>query len=112
MFAQMLASAAVGATGVGSIVIVYVDGVPGQPATVGVTVMVLVTADAPAFVPVNEGTFPVPFAARPIEGSEFVQLKVPPTGLLVNAEAEIVAPLQTVMFDGTVTVGIGSTVIV
>jgi hypothetical protein len=98
--------------GVGLTVMVYVFGVPGQPATVGVTVIVAVIAVVPAFVAVNAGVFPDPDAAKPIAVFEFVHAKVPPPGVLVNADAGTAPPLQTVMFAGTVTVGVGLTVIV
>ena len=45
-------------------------------------------------------------------GSEFVQVNVPPMGVLVYADAATFPPLQTVMFAGTVTVGLGLIVIV
>ena len=45
---------------------VYVDSVPVQPFAVGVTVIVAVIGAVVAFVAVNDGTFPVPFAAKPI----------------------------------------------
>ena len=85
---------------------------PGQPLAVGVTVTVDVTGSAVLFVPVNEGVFPVPLAASPILASEFVQAKVVPNVVLVKAEAAPVAALQTVMFAGTTTTGVGFTVIV
>ena len=91
---------------------VYVLGVPGHPATVGVTVIVAVIAAVVRFVPVNAGTFPVPLAARPIAVLELVHANVPPEGVLTNAAAGIAVPLHTVMFAGTVTVGVGLTVIV
>ena len=97
--------------GPGFTVIVYVFGVPGQPLALGVTVMVAVTGSAELFVAENEGVFPVPLAARPIEGVEFVHVKVVPGVVLVNAEAATVIALQTVMFAGTTTTGVGLTVI-
>jgi hypothetical protein len=99
-------------SGVGLTVIVYVDGVPGQLATVGVTVIVAVTELVPIFTAVKDGCEPVPLAARPMVELEFTQLNVPPAGLLVNADKGTVAPLHTVMLAGTVTVGTGLTVIV
>ena len=97
--------------GPGFTVIVYVFGVPGQPLALGVTVIVAVTGSAELFVAENEGVFPVPLATRPIEGVEFVQVKVVPGVVLVNAEAATVVALQTVMFVGTITTGIGLIVI-
>ena len=87
-------------------------GVPGHPATVGVTVIVPVMAALVKLVAVNTGTFPVPLAARPIAVLELVHANVPPAGVLTNADAETLPPLHTVMFAGTVTVGVGFTVMV
>jgi hypothetical protein len=86
--------------------------VPGQPATVGVTVIVAVTGAAVVLVAVNAGVLPVPLAARPIVEFELVQVNVPPAGMLVYAEAGTLPPSQIVMFAGTVTVGVGLTVMV
>ena len=74
--------------------------------------IVAVTGNEVLFVPVNEGVFPVPLEASPIDASEFVQEKVAPGVVLVKLEAAIVAPLQTVIFAGTVTLGPGFTVMV
>ena len=85
---------------------------PGQPLAVGVTVTVAVTGFAVIFVPVNEGVLPVPLDASPIVVLEFVHAKVVPGVVLVNAEAATETPLQTVMFAGTTTTGVGFIVIV
>ena len=85
---------------------------PGQPLAVGVTVTVDVTGLAVLFVPVNDGVLPVPLAASPIEGVEFVHANVVPGVVLVYAEAATVAPLHTVIFAGTTTTGAGFIVIV
>ena len=53
---------------------VNVVGVPGQPFAMGVTVMVAVTALAPAFIAVKAAILPEPLAAKPILGVLFVQL--------------------------------------
>ena len=79
---------------------------------VGVTVIVAVTGSAVLFVPVKDGVFPVPLAASPILPSEFVHANVVPGVVLVNAEAATVTELQTVIFDGTTTIGVGLIVIV
>ena len=63
-----------GVGGVGFTVMVNVMGVPGQPADVGVTVMVLVTGVLPAFVAVKAPMFPLPEAAKPMEVLLLVQL--------------------------------------
>ena len=79
---------------------------------VGVTVTIDVTGLAVLFVPVNDGVLPVPLAARPIEGVEFVHAKVVPEVVLVKIPAATVDPLQTATFTGTTTTGVGLTVIV
>ena len=99
-------------TGVGSTVIVYERGMPGQPLAVGVTVSVAITEIAVLLVAVNAGVFPVPLAASPIEAYELVQSNVVPGVVLVKFEATIVAPLQTIISEGTTTAGVGLTVIV
>jgi len=45
---------------------------------VGVTVIVAVTAELLVFVAVNDGMFPVPLAAKPIEVVLLIQLKTVP----------------------------------
>lgn len=74
--------------------------------------MVAVTGVLPVLVAVNDGTLPVPLAGRPIEGSELVQSKVPPAGVLVKLAAATVPPLQMLVLAGTVVVGAGFTVTV
>lgn len=112
VFAQTLVPGAVGEAGVGLTVMVYIFGVPAHPFTVGVTVMIAVTAVAPVLLAVNAGVFPVPLAASPIEGSELVHANVPPEGILTKADAVIMSPLQTTMLTGTVVTGVGSTMMV
>ena len=63
-------------------------------------------------VAVKEGTSPIPLAPSPIEVLLFVQAKVVPGVGLVKAVAGMVAPLQTAKLEGTVTVGVGFTVMV
>jgi hypothetical protein len=65
-----------------------------------------------ALVAVKAGVFPVPLAARPIAVLELVQANVPPAGVLVKAEAATEVPAHAVMLAGTVTVGVGLTVMV
>jgi hypothetical protein len=67
---------------------------------------VAIIAAVPAFVAVKDGIFAEPLAAKPIAVLEFVQLKVPPAGVLAKLVAVTVALLITVMFAGTVTVGV------
>lgn len=98
--------------GVGSTVMVYEEGVPVHPFAVGVTVMVpLMEAPVP-LVPVNEGWFPVPLAPSPMAVLLLVHAKVPPAGVLVKFAAGTLTPLHTVLLAGTVTVGVGLTVMV
>ena len=63
-------------------------------------------------VAVKEGTFPVPDAPKPIAVFEFAHPKVVPGVELVKLLAGIVAPPQTVIFEGAVVDGDGLTVIV
>ena len=55
-------------------VIVKVCAGPVQPFAVGVTVILATSALLEVFVATNDGKFPVPVAARPIAGFEFVQV--------------------------------------
>ena len=91
---------------------VYVDGVPAQPPTVGVTVMVPLIGVEPELVAVKEGTFPLPLAPRPMAVLEFVHVNDPPAGELLNEVAPTTVPLHTLELEGTVTVGVGLTVMV
>lgn len=59
---------------VGFTVIVKLFGVPTQPFTVGVTVIVAVTAAVVALIAVKLAILPEPEAARPMPGVLFVQL--------------------------------------
>ena len=59
---------------------VYDDGIPTHPFTVGVTEIVAEMGDEPEFVAAKPGIFPVPFAPNPIAVFEFVQVNDPPEG--------------------------------
>ncbi len=85
---------------------------PAQPPAVGVTVMVAVIGAPVEFVPLKAAMFPEPLAARPMAVLELVQLKVVPATPLLNAVPAILSPLQMVMLAGTVTLGVGFTVMV
>ena len=85
---------------------------PRHPLTVGVTVMVAVIGEDVRLVAVNPGIFPVPLAPNPIEVLEFVQEKLPPVGTLTKFVVANKSLLQTTILLGTVTVGVGFTVIV
>jgi len=93
-------------------VILNAEGVPGQPLTVGVTVMTALIAADPLFVAVKGAIFPVPLPGKPIEGLEFVHANVPPGGVLVKFRAGTTAAGHTVISAGTETVGIEYTVMV
>jgi hypothetical protein len=92
-------------TGVGFTVIVNVVVVPVQPLYTGVIVIVAVTGLTPGFSAVNEAIFPVPLAARPIDGVSLVQLYCVATPLKLTAVVD--APLHKVWFDTTFTTGTG-----
>jgi hypothetical protein len=104
--------AAVGAVDNAFTVIVNVDAVPGQPFAVGVTVIVAVTADEVVFTAVKEAIFPLPLAARPIDGVLFVQLNVVPATGLPNVIAVVAVPAQSVWLATAFTVAVGFTVMV
>ena len=70
----------------------------------GVTVITEVIAVVPELVPIKVGVLLVPFAAKPISGFEFVQVKVAPAGVLVNDKPAIELELHATILDGTVTV--------
>ena len=98
--------------GVGFTVIVKIDAVPAQPLTVGVTVIVAVMGAVLVLVAVKLGMLPVSLAANPIVGLVFVQEKLPPVGVLTKIGGFTTTLLHTVMFAGTVTKGVGFTVMV
>ena len=86
-------------------------GVPIQAPFVGYTVIVDVMGDEPEFVAANAGRLPVPEdAVSPIAGFEFVHANVVPDKLLEKAVTGIGLPIHAVIFAGTVTVGVGYTV--
>ena len=91
---------------------VNVFGVPTQPLAVGVIVIVEVTGAVLVFVAVNVAISPLPFAARPILASEFVQANVVPATGPVKLIAVVVTPLHNVWSNILSTVGVGFTVIV
>ena len=78
----------------GFTVMVNVIVAPVHPLADGVTVIVATTGVVPAFVAVNEGIFPDPVAARPMDASLLVQVKVVPVTGLVKLIAVVAAPLQ------------------
>ena len=77
-----------------------------------VTVIVAEIGAVPILVAVNDAILPEPLAARPIAVLELVHVKVPPEGVLVKLVAATVPLLQTEILAGTVTEGVGLTVMV
>ena len=73
---------------------VNTSGVPVQPFAVGVTVMVAVMIVLPELVAVNEGIFPVPLAASPMDVVLLLHAKVVPETGPLKVIADVVAPLQ------------------
>lgn len=63
-------------------------------------------------VPLKPGMLPVPLAPNPIDVFELLHAKVVPVTELVKFVVAIAPPLQTVMLEGTITSGVGFTVIV
>jgi hypothetical protein len=80
--------------------------------TVGVTVIVADIGVFPVFVAVNDEMFPEPLPPKPIAVLEFVHVNVPPAGVLIKFVDETVPLLQTVIFAGIATIGVGFTVMV
>ena len=78
----------------------------------GVTVIVAVMGAVVLLVAVNAGMSPVLLAPKPIVTSEFVHKKIPPEGVLTKFVASTAPLLQTTIFAGTVTVGVGFMVMV
>lgn len=98
--------------GPGLILIVNETGIPTHPFAAGVTVILAVTGRAVLLIAIKEGMLPVPLAARPMEGSEFVQVNVVPGVVLVKSATVTVVALQVVIVAGITTIGVGFTVIV
>jgi len=72
--------------------------------------MVALIAAAVVLTALKPIIFPVPEAAKPIAVLLLVQVKVPAAGVLANAVVAMAPPLQTMILDGTLTVGVGFTV--
>jgi len=79
---------------------------------VGVTVIVAIIGVVPALVAVNPAIFPVPFAANPIAVLVLAHAIVAPAGVLTKFVAATDPLLHTTILAGTVTLGVGFTVIV
>ena len=92
---------------VGYTVIVKTDGIPIHPFAAGVTVMVAIAGAGPLLVATNAEIFPVPLAASPMDGAEFVHEKVVPATGPPNVIAEVVTPLQYARLATWFTPGVG-----
>ena len=88
------------------------DGAPVQLFTLGTTVMVADIGLTPILIAVNDAISPDPLADNPIVVFELVHENVPPVGVLVKLVVITEPLLHTVMSAGTVTVGLGFTVMV
>jgi len=88
---------------------VYVLAVPIHPLIDGVTVMVATIFSLPLLMAVNDGTFPVPLAGKPMAGLELVQLNVTPPGVVMKLVIGTIPPSFTIVSVRTVKVGIGLT---
>ena len=95
----------------GLTVIANVCGVPGQPSNEGVTVTVAVTGEVPLLMAVNEGMFPVPVAARPMDVVLLVHeyVVVPPVLFVVKFTAAVAEPLHLVWSAGSFSSAVGFT---
>jgi hypothetical protein len=82
------------ATGIGFTVMVNNNGVPKHPSATGTTVIVATIGPLPALVAVNEGTFPMPFAASPMDGVVLTHAKAVPAIGPVRDIAAVIAPWQ------------------
>lgn len=98
--------------GEGFTVMVYVLGVPVQLLAVGITVMVAEITLEEVLVAMKLAIFPEPLAPNPMAVLLLIHEYVAPAVALIKEVAVTVAPLQTVIFAGTVTVGVGFTVMV
>lgn len=78
----------------------------------GVTVMVALMGAVEVLVAVKLVMIPVPLAARPMAVLVLVQSKLAPGVVLLNTEAGTNVLLHAVMLAGTLTVGLGFTVMV
>jgi hypothetical protein len=86
---------------------VKVETGPAQLFAVGVMVIVPEIGAFVMLVAVNEGTFPLPLAAKPIEVLLFVHVKVVPATGPEIVVAGTVTPVQEVLFAIALTVGVG-----
>ena len=73
---------------------------------------VATTGVVPPLTALKDAMFPLPLAARPIEGVLLVQLKIVPATDPLKVTGLVGAPLQTTWLATGLTVGVGSTVTV
>jgi hypothetical protein len=73
---------------------VKVCGAPAQPNADGVTVIVAVMGALVILIAVKDAISPLPFAAKPIDGLLFVQLKAVLLTVPLKLIAVVVAPLH------------------
>ena len=78
----------------------------------GITVIVAVIGALVVFVAVNDGIFPLPLAAKPMEVLLFVQLNPVPLTAPEKFIALVVALLHKDWLAGCTTLGVGLTAIV
>jgi len=78
----------------------------------GITVTVAVTGEVLELTAVNAGIFPTFDPPRPIEGVLFVHLKIVPGTASTNVTAVLKAPAHKDWSEGSLTVGVGFTVMV
>ena len=74
--------------------------------------MVAVTGELPVLTPAKDAMSPVPDDASPIDVLLFVQLNTVPPTVPLNVIPTVDAPLHTVWYMGSATVGVGLTVMV
>ena len=91
---------------------VKLKGVPKHPFAFGVTVMVAVTGTNPEFIVLKLAIFPLPEAAKPIDGVSFVQSKVVPVTFPAKVMLPLAVPLHLTKLAIEFTLGFGLTVIV
>ena len=99
-------------SGVGFTLIVNSLVRPVQPSATGVTLTVAVSAETPVLVPVKPAISPLPLEARSIEVLSLVQLKVVPVTPPLKLKVPVAAPLHNTRSAGTITSGVGFTLIV
>ena len=74
--------------------------------------MTAIIPETDVLVAIKLGILPVPLAGSPIEGFEFVQLRIVPCGILEKLVDGTVVPVQMIELEGTITVGNGFIVMV